>query len=201
VSRLNLHPENHLVERIGWLRAAVLGASDGIISTASLIVGVAAAAATRTPAAITRSISARAISGLVRAMQYSIGTPARFSRDGLLVQLSGRNKRNASMTGTSPRASVSDTTVWQLAVLPSAEAYCAATLPNASLLRYRGVIDHQHGIAAPDKLIRLNQQLCFQRRCIPNPGGNEVMQLIVVSKHKLLRHRLNALAIARTDQA
>lgn len=38
------HRENHLVERIGWLRAAVLGANDGIISTASLIVGVAAAA-------------------------------------------------------------------------------------------------------------------------------------------------------------
>ena len=38
------HPELHLVERIGWLRAAVLGANDGIVSTASLILGVAAAA-------------------------------------------------------------------------------------------------------------------------------------------------------------
>lgn len=37
------HRENHLIERIGWLRAAVLGANDGIISTASLMVGVAAA--------------------------------------------------------------------------------------------------------------------------------------------------------------
>ncbi len=45
MSRLRLHPEHHLVGRIGWLRAAVLGANDGIISTASLIVGVAAAAA------------------------------------------------------------------------------------------------------------------------------------------------------------
>jgi VIT1/CCC1 family predicted Fe2+/Mn2+ transporter len=43
VSRLHLHPESHLVSRIGWLRAAVLGANDGIVSTASLIVGVAAA--------------------------------------------------------------------------------------------------------------------------------------------------------------
>jgi VIT family len=42
-----LHREIHLVERIGWLRAAVLGANDGIISTASLILGVAAAAATK----------------------------------------------------------------------------------------------------------------------------------------------------------
>lgn len=41
------HREHHLVSRIGWLRAAVLGANDGIVSTASLIVGVAAAAAGR----------------------------------------------------------------------------------------------------------------------------------------------------------
>ncbi|MGA9455379.1 MAG: VIT family protein [Pseudolabrys sp.] len=47
MSRLRLHPERHLVDRIGWLRAAVLGANDGIVSTASLIVGVAAAAATQ----------------------------------------------------------------------------------------------------------------------------------------------------------
>lgn len=45
MSRLKTHPENHLVDRIGWLRAAVLGANDGIVSTASLIVGVAAASA------------------------------------------------------------------------------------------------------------------------------------------------------------
>ena len=38
-----LHAENHVMSRIGWLRAAVLGANDGIVSTASLIVGVAAA--------------------------------------------------------------------------------------------------------------------------------------------------------------
>ena len=38
-----LHRETHLIERIGWLRAAVLGANDGIISTSSLLVGVAAA--------------------------------------------------------------------------------------------------------------------------------------------------------------
>ena len=48
MTRLRLHRENHLVDRIGWLRAAVLGANDGIVSTASLIVGVAAAAATQT---------------------------------------------------------------------------------------------------------------------------------------------------------
>jgi vacuolar iron transporter family protein len=42
MSRLS-HSEIHMVHRIGWLRAAVLGANDGIVSTASLVVGVAAA--------------------------------------------------------------------------------------------------------------------------------------------------------------
>lgn len=40
-----LHSEHHLVPRIGWLRAAVLGANEGIVSTASLIMGVASASA------------------------------------------------------------------------------------------------------------------------------------------------------------
>ncbi|MCE9542673.1 MAG: VIT family protein [bacterium] len=41
------HSEFHLTHRVGWLRAAVLGANDGLLSTASLIVGVAAAEASR----------------------------------------------------------------------------------------------------------------------------------------------------------
>ncbi|MCA3715801.1 VIT family protein [Phenylobacterium sp.] len=47
MTRLKLHDERHRVTRVGWLRAAVLGANDGIVSTASLIVGVAAASAGR----------------------------------------------------------------------------------------------------------------------------------------------------------
>lgn len=46
--RTRSHIERHAVARIGWLRAAVLGANDGIVSTASLIVGVAAAGTDRT---------------------------------------------------------------------------------------------------------------------------------------------------------
>jgi VIT1/CCC1 family predicted Fe2+/Mn2+ transporter len=42
---LQRHAERHRTERIGWLRAAVLGANDGIVSTASLVLGVAAAGA------------------------------------------------------------------------------------------------------------------------------------------------------------
>lgn len=52
-------PENHLINRVGWLRAAVLGANDGLISTASLMVGVAAAAAT------TQQVLLAGVAGLV----------------------------------------------------------------------------------------------------------------------------------------
>jgi VIT1/CCC1 family predicted Fe2+/Mn2+ transporter len=63
-----LHKESHLTERIGWLRAAVLGANDGIISTASLILGVASAAASRNDVLLT------GIAGLVAgAMSMAAG--------------------------------------------------------------------------------------------------------------------------------
>jgi vacuolar iron transporter family protein len=43
MARLPRHLERHVVERLGWLRAAVLGANDGLLSTSSLIIGVATA--------------------------------------------------------------------------------------------------------------------------------------------------------------
>ena len=48
-----MHEEDHVVTRVGWLRAAILGANDGIVSTASLIAGVAAAGATHSSILIT----------------------------------------------------------------------------------------------------------------------------------------------------
>ncbi|HRO02066.1 MAG TPA: VIT family protein [Terricaulis sp.] len=53
------HNESHVVTRIGWLRAAVLGANDGIVSTASLVIGVAAADAGR-DAILTAGVAALA---------------------------------------------------------------------------------------------------------------------------------------------
>ena len=65
---LGVHQERHRSERIGWLRAAVLGANDGIVSTASLIVGVAAADASR------RSVLVAGIAGLAAgAMSMAAG--------------------------------------------------------------------------------------------------------------------------------
>ena len=62
------HHEHHRSHRVGWLRAAVLGANDGIVSTASLIIGVAAASATQ------ESILLAGIAGLVAgAMSMAAG--------------------------------------------------------------------------------------------------------------------------------
>ena len=62
------HWERHRTERIGWLRAAVLGANDGIVSTASLVLGVAAAHATH------NGIMVAGVAGLVAgAMSMAAG--------------------------------------------------------------------------------------------------------------------------------
>ncbi|MEP7330098.1 MAG: VIT1/CCC1 transporter family protein, partial [Betaproteobacteria bacterium] len=49
----NRHVERHRTSNIGWLRATVLGANDGIVSTASLVVGVAAAHASHSSLLLT----------------------------------------------------------------------------------------------------------------------------------------------------
>ncbi|MBU6320549.1 MAG: VIT family protein [Alphaproteobacteria bacterium] len=62
------HLERHVVSRIGWLRAAVLGANDGLVSTASLVVGVAAASTGR------QEVLVAGIAGLVAgAMSMAAG--------------------------------------------------------------------------------------------------------------------------------
>lgn len=62
------HADTHMTKRIGWLRAAVLGANDGIVSTASLIVGVAAAATS------TSEVLVAGVAGLVAgAMSMAVG--------------------------------------------------------------------------------------------------------------------------------
>jgi vacuolar iron transporter family protein len=62
------HRERHRTERVGWLRPTVLGANDGIVSTASLVLGVAAAHATHSNVLIAR------VAGLVAgAMSMAAG--------------------------------------------------------------------------------------------------------------------------------
>jgi len=67
-NRLRRHAEHHRNARIGWLRAAVLGANDGIVSTASLVLGVAGAGADH------RTVLLTSVSGLIAgAMSMAAG--------------------------------------------------------------------------------------------------------------------------------
>lgn len=61
------HRERHRIGRIGWLRAAVLGANDGIVSTASLVLGVAAAQATHS------NVVVAGVAGLVAGATARVG--------------------------------------------------------------------------------------------------------------------------------
>jgi VIT1/CCC1 family predicted Fe2+/Mn2+ transporter len=68
MARISRHQEHHRTARVGWLRAAVLGANDGIVSTAALIVGVAAAGTD------TRTILLSGLAGLLAgAMSMAAG--------------------------------------------------------------------------------------------------------------------------------
>jgi len=68
MTRLKIHREHHVVGRLGWLRAAVLGANDGVLSTSSLIIGVASAQGS------VHSILIAGVSGLVAgAMSMAAG--------------------------------------------------------------------------------------------------------------------------------
>ena len=69
-----------------------------------------------------------------------------------------------------------------------------------AFLGYRRVVDHQHRIAAAHEFVCLNQQFCLDRPGIPNPGRDEMVQLIVLTKRNPRCHRLHALAVARSDQ-
>ena len=89
------HFEQHRIRRIGWLRAAVLGANDGIVSTASLVLGVAAAGAS------SKSIMIAGVAGLVAgAMAMAAGeyVSASSQTDTERADLDRESKELAAMT-------------------------------------------------------------------------------------------------------
>jgi VIT1/CCC1 family predicted Fe2+/Mn2+ transporter len=95
------HQERHAVGRIGWLRAAVLGANDGLLSTASLLVGVAAADVTRS-LLLTTGIAAL----VAGAASMAVGEYSSVSsqRDAELADLSLEQEELA----TSPRSELAE---------------------------------------------------------------------------------------------
>src|SRR5258705_12052873 len=112
----------------------------------------------RTPAAMTRSISARAISGFVRAVRYSAGTPRALQPSALARPTLGKKQpqrqhdryfalrkryrhQRLAIGGLAERRSILRSDTYRM----------------RTLLGNRGVVDHQHGIAAADEPIRLNK--------------------------------------------
>ena len=118
------HHEGHLVQRVGWLRAAVLGANDGILSTASLIVGVAAANASQA------SILLTGVAGLVA---------------GAMSMVAGEYVSVSSQADTE-RADIARETA-ELAEEPEAERQ-----ELAAIYRQRG-IDHDLSLQIADQLM------------------------------------------------
>ena len=101
MSQLHTHSENHLVKRIGWLRAAVLGANDGIVSTSSLMVGVASASGTHSDTMIA------GIAGIVAgAMSMAAGEYVSVSSQSDTEQ-SDLNRERAELA-TDPEAELSE---------------------------------------------------------------------------------------------
>jgi VIT1/CCC1 family predicted Fe2+/Mn2+ transporter len=93
------HREQHRTDRIGWLRAAVLGANDGIVSTASLVVGVAAASAT------SGDIAIAGVAGLVAgAMSMAAGEYVSVSSQADTESADlGRERKELAAEGNSER--------------------------------------------------------------------------------------------------
>ena len=94
------HRERHRTQHIGWLRAAVLGANDGIVSTASLVVGVTAAHATH------EAVLVAGIAGLVAgAMSMAAGEYVSVSSQSDTEQADVTRERKELATDIGARAS------------------------------------------------------------------------------------------------
>src|SRR5262245_53804215 len=91
---------------------------------------------------------------------------------------SGRNNRKASMIGTSPRPSVSYTSVWELAVLPSAEAYSVATPTECVPFLAIAASSITSTASRPPTSLSAWTSSSVSQALLPRPRRNEVVQLI-----------------------
>ena len=70
----------------------------------------------------------------------------------------------------------------------------------ATLLRHRGVVDHQKGVTPADQPVGFGEQRRVERSAVPDPGRDEVVKLVIPGFASPSRHWLYALAITRADQ-
>ena len=111
-----IHTERHRSDRIGWLRAAVLGANDGIVSTASLLVGIAAAGSPR-PALLIAGVAALVAGAMSMAageyvsVSSQADTEQRRPREGARGTGRARATR-ARGTGAASMSAAASTSTW-----------------------------------------------------------------------------------------
>ncbi len=129
------------------------------------------------------------------------GTRALAIRTESLVQLSGRNRRRPTITGTSPLANVAETSVWQLAVLPRVEAYCAATPTEWLPFFGRAVSSITNTALSPptSRSAWTRSSASSGAASHTPPDRNDAADR--THRGPPLRHRLNALPLARSDQS
>ena len=128
---LERHTERHLVARIGWLRAAVLGANDGLVSTASLVLGVAAASAAR------GDILIAGVAGLVAGAMSMADVRAR-------NRVPGWPRRNHAVERYS-HSLIAFAVAASSAAAPKPPGSGAVSRSNAALLRASHVLLHSTG--------------------------------------------------------
>ena len=87
------HREHHLTQRVGWLRAAVLGANDGVVSTASLIVGVASANGTQA-AIITAGVASLVAGAMSMAAGEYVSVSSQADLESAAVEVERRELRD-----------------------------------------------------------------------------------------------------------
>src|SRR4051812_10503403 len=131
-------------------------------------------------------------------MTASSGTPAAAHRAASSVHACGRNSRKPRGIGTSLAASVSETSAWQFARLPSWPQYCRAT-PTERVPFFGSAVSSITN-AASGQPVGLLGQYPPQRLIVPGRAGDEVLQLVVPRQAQAGRHRLQALALARAKQ-
>ena len=111
------HLERHRTDRLGWLRAAVLGANDGIISTASLVIGVAAAQASRSDLLVAGMAGMVAGAMSMATGEYSLGQLAGGYRTGRprAGATSSSNTTSSSNATSSPQSmsGAGSTLIWR----------------------------------------------------------------------------------------
>src|SRR5262249_55985320 len=138
---------------------------------------------------------------LVNAMHISAKLGIRSNKVWAADLLEENQQLSSALRGRIPAGPAwSSAGIWELAVLPGAEAYSVATPTECVLFLAIAVSWITSTASLPPTSLSAWKSSSVSQALLPRPRRNEVVQLIAFAERKPPRHRLNALAIARADQ-